>query len=1377
MVQYDPSTITSPPGNYSGVNLSYVLTPGQVTTPGLIVRLPRVDNAETVMIGQNSSSDQTFYFKSIPNLVITVYAGTTFSLADGTQPNPFPLRVVEIPYEQVPDYMPPDPTQVPVYAMSIEPFNSSSSQPIAVSYPNRSNTPPGTDMPLTSLNPTLGMMVPYGTGMVSADGTRIVPDLDPKHPGHLYGISNFDWFFFLPNVPNAVNPSPDPNGPNAGEPVDLASGLQVLTNTDIAFGGARGQVAITRTFRGISVNQGPFGIGTNYNYGYLLDTSGVAASGFVVGQPATGVINLIMPDGNQFPFVAQPNGTYINTTIPTMSGAVISNLSPVSYSTYKGTGYNATLRWKNGTVYQFQPLYNGQAQTALLTSITDANGNAISLIHSSVIPTEIVQVIDPVGRSLNLNYDDFFRVTSVTDPIGRSVQYTYNSQGTLATVTDVNGGVTSYAYDGNNNLLSITDPRGITYLQNTYDSNGRVVKQVAADGGVTTFSYTMLNPVAVCSSNQYASLSIADAPGGQQGGGYQSPCAANVNTSPIAYTTVTDPIGNATTYHFDPQGFLLDTTDALGQKTVYTRAAGTEQLLSVTDPLGRVTSYSYDASGNTTSVTNLSGTPNAATTFLTYDPVFNHVITLTDPLGNKTSFTYDQAGNRIGFADPLNDQMAFTYDGNGEMLSSVNPLGNITQFAYSNGDVVSITDPIGRTVTRVPDAVGRTVAVTDQVGDTTQYQYDPLNHVTRIIDPLGNQASFMYDGDGNLTSVTDARQNTTSYAYDWMNQLLTRTDPIGRVQSYQYDQAGNLILLTDARGIATIYSYDVLNRVSHVSFGGQNAITYSYDAGSRVIQVVDSITGQIRRGYDGMDRLLIEETPQGSVSYAYDLSGRRTVMQVTGQQPVNYSYDLDNQLTQITQAGSSVAITYDAVGRRTSLMLPNGVSANYSYDAASQLATINYEAGGNVLGTSTYAYDATGHRTSYGGSFGQTGIPSAVATTNYDSSNELMQLGPASLSYDANGNLIADGVNTYSWDARNHLVSISGGVSASFQYDPFGRRVTKTVGNKTTNYLYDVLNPVQELSGGTPEANVLTGQEIDEYYTRTDGAGTSNFLTDGLGNTIALSGASGGLLTQYTYEPFGNETGAGASSTNAYQYISRENDGTGLYYFRARYYDPKVGRFISQDPAEFLGGINLYAYVSNSPVNIVDRLGTHGIILPNGGILDYFMPDLPPPPPLNMPPLSPPLLYTDYDTSTQANAVQPNTVNGTTTFYPGGNEPPLSIQTLTQASQDYYQGTGVYNGSPHPHAGDPYCSTVVGVLDTGNDPSYGGNFIKMGPESTGRGIHGGGKGLAKPLAPDQPLIPTHGCTRGHNQDVKRLADAIKAYQKQYPNMPISYCRK
>jgi len=242
-----------------------------------------------------------------------------------------------------------------------------------------------------------------------------------------------------------------------------------------------------------------------------------------------------------------------------------------------------------------------------------------------------------------------------------------------------------------------------------------------------------------------------------------------------------------------------------------------------------------------------------------------------------------------------------------------------------------------------------------------------------------------------------------------------------------------------------------------------------------------------------------------------------------------------------------------------------------------------------------YSYDADGHVIGKSGSLARTNLPSTVTGNSFNAANAMTAFGPQTLSYDANGNLTNDGTNTYTWDARNHLNAITGGSTASFQYDPFGRRTQKTISGVTTQFLYDGLNPVQELDGSSPAnvtANLLTGTGIDQYFTRTDAAGTRNLLTDTLGSTIALADSAGALQTQYGYDPFGNATVTGASSANPYRFTGRENDGTGLYYYRARYYHSTFQRFVSQDLIQYAsGGANLYNYVHNDPINFSDLLG------------------------------------------------------------------------------------------------------------------------------------------------------------------------------------------
>lgn len=226
------------------------------------------------------------------------------------------------------------------------------------------------------------------------------------------------------------------------------------------------------------------------------------------------------------------------------------------------------------------------------------------------------------------------------------------------------------------------------------------------------------------------------------------------------------------------------------------------------------------------------------------------------------------------------------------------------------------------------------------------------------------------------------------------------------------------------------------------------------------------------------------------------------------------------------------------------------------------------------------------------GSLARSVIPQPLSLATYNASNQQVSFGNQTLTYDLNGNLLSDGANSYIWNARNRLLSMTGpGVDASFQYDAAGRRINKTVNGITTSFLHDGANIVQEQSAQNGNANLLNGG-LDELFLRSASSGNWSPLADGLGSALSLTDASGVVQTEYSYGAFGTSASTGIESNHSAQYTGRENDNTGLYYYRARYYSPTLQRFISQDPIGLAGGdVNFYAYVRNNPITLKDPFG------------------------------------------------------------------------------------------------------------------------------------------------------------------------------------------
>ena len=1028
---------------------------------------------------------------------------------------------------------------------------------IPIDLPNSTGRLPGEKADLYYFNEAPDGSAPnqwekYGTATVSDDATTLVTDINPA-TGLQYGIPRFccgaltPVFSFI-NRLFGLSGGPNDGGSRAGDPVDLSTGFFYVDKTDMVLPG-RIPVVITRTHRTNMPNPGLFGYGATASFDIWLQAPSVFNNQTIV---------LVSPGNKQDIFSRQSDGTYVNTTSPRLRGARLTVTGPADERDY-------TLRFKDGMAWNFNT-------SGLLTRQSDQNGNTVTYFRDTF--NRVVRIREPGGRDLVFEYDPstpgLINIQSITDPIGRQVRYTYDFSGQLQTVTDAGGGVTRYTYDSGGKMLTLTDPRGITFLANEYDADGRIVKQTQADGGVWAFAYT--------SNGSYISRAI-----------------------------VTNPRGHSTIYRFNAAGYQVSETNALGHTTSLERQTGSNLLRSVTDPLKRVTRFEHDALGNVTRIIDPTGNARV----FTYSENFNKITSITDPLANVASFEYDVRGNLSTIVDPLGHRTSIENNNFGQPVVTTDPLGGSTRFTYdAMGNIATITSPAGSVIRKAFDPVSRLIAQTDPRDKVTRFSYDSLNHIIQTTDPLGGATEFNYDRNGNLLSLKDARGSVTSYSYDNMDRVAARTDPLGAMESFEYDTAGNLIRHTDRDGRQSLAIYDPLNRMIGGTYADNASTSFAYDAAGRMIEARDSVGGTITQQHDPLDRLIGQITNLGSVSYQYDSLGRRTQVSLPGQSPIAYFYDGNSELRSMIQGGQELHFDYDLLGRRTRLLFPNSLSTEYQYDSASRLTKLIYRNAVSILGDLTYGYDSAGNRTSISGTFARTRLPDAILSASYDAANRQLGFGNNTMSYDGRGNVttIANsaGITDLTWDARNRLIGLAGpGGKANFVYDAFGRRASKNISGQLTQYLYDGMNPVLE-SSANMIANSLTGLGIDEYFSRTESlpAQTNYLFSDALGSVVAMSGSSGNIQSEYTYEPFGKATATGTSSLNPFQYTGRENDNNGLYYYRARYYHPGLQRFISEDSLGFgAGDVNLYTYAQNSVTNFRDPTGNFIPVAAVGGAL------------------------------------------------------------------------------------------------------------------------------------------------------------------------------
>jgi len=1239
-VMINGSTASAPNKTYPAIIEPATIVAGQVNTNPFIFYLPAVDTQfeKDVVPNQITVVDNP----RIPDLAMTIPANANLRNRDGTPVTRVSISPVEP--DRVPAPLPSNLSTNMVYTSQPGGAITMNNVAMPVVYPNLSGANPNTRVTLYYFDHDAVIWRSYGFGRVSQDGLRIEPEIDPS-TGQRYGLPNFSWHF--PDLPVAENPA-DPDdcggaGNRGKSPVDFSTGIKIENTTDVSFGGARGELSLTRTYTsdlGVTCTTCPFGRGTTHNYDIKLTGNFTANNAGRVKLPEHRTGRLFSYNSVRSGSLGIPVFTSRATT--RQLGDEVRRLNSGNVEYHRRDGSSMTFN-----------------STGRLTSMTDTNNNTVTLSYSG---NNLTSVTDAVGRSLTFTYDGNGRITRVSDPLGRNWNYTYSSLGSLSQVRDPLQGVTNYTYTGSGRLTSIIDKRGNTIKEIIYDTVGRVTEQKFADKGAERYAYTLSGRIVtgvlitdslgrVETKRFNASGYVMDytdglgqrarierdigtnlatsmsGPCGCTEGSYEYDDRGNLTKStdrlggvrrmeyePIfnKLTRMTDELGRVTIYAYDSRGNMISMTDALGRTTSYTYD-GVGQLISITDPLGHGKQLVYDAQGNITSVKDAL---NHTTTF-EYDGV-GRLTAVVDPLGRRATFAYDSLDRITTMTDTAGAATALEYDPNGNVTSFVNALNQRWNSVYdSKNRLVSTTDPLGRVMRRTYDKENQLLASVSPSGRTTRYAYDPRGLMQSMTTPLGFVTRYEYDNSKNLTTLTDARGNVTTFTYDELFRLSGQRDPLGRRTSYTYDAADNITTRLDRLGQNTSYIYDALNRPTRIQYADAT-VNYTYDAAYRLTRIDDTQPGDIEWAYDDADRLLSETTIQAVVSYNYNAAGQRTSMTVADRPPVNYTYDSAGRLKTIAQTSETFTYSYDTLSRVASLNRPNGVRTNYAYDNVYRLARLTHTNSANqALEDFQYSFNSDDEIESINSLASATLLPAPKTAAPANPANRIEQFGTATYVHDQEGQTVfrADtgAISHYAWDDRGRLTvaSLPNGESVVYGYDAIGRRIDRTTGGTTTDFIYDGDDVVLDRITGGATVDYLNGQDIDDKL-RLNSSGNSPayFLHDHLGSTTALTRQDGGLLQAQQYEAFGFTPNG---SLTRYGYTGRETDTlTGLMYYRARWFDTQQARFISEDTFGIAAGTNLYSYVKDNPLIARDPSGhlVNVVVGAGVGVFSQFISDV-----------------------------------------------------------------------------------------------------------------------------------------------------------------------
>ena len=831
-----------------------------------------------------------------------------------------------------------------------------------------------------------------------------------------------------------------------------------------------------------------------------------------------------------------------------------------------------------------------------------------------------VAAMDSLSRINYAIYDGNHNVCWTIDPLNQVSSFSYDSLNRLVETVTPLGLATRTEYNSKHHPIRITGPASNS-VECVYSASGLLEKKIeipaAAAGGGTPRTNSWLY-------SSWRTPSEMFHPDGSRE-------AFNYNARGDLLTH-TDTRSNTTVFTYDNRGLRLSQTDALGGIASNTwNALGL--LVSSTDQRGKNTAYTYTKSREPASVT----APDGGVVSNVYDNA-GHVVAVINPRNGVTSNTWDSAGRIIARRDPSGVATRLTYDSVGNVLAITDGLGNVSTNIYDAlNRLVEARSPNGAVVTTDYDDDSRVTAVVDALGRRTEFTLDALGRKIAVKRADNRTERYAFDGHGNLLAFTNAAGNVQSFTYDSMGRKTGESNAVGTVRSYSFVAAGNVSAKTDGNGKVTTFNYNAVNRLTALHYADNSVVTYTNDLAGNLIGMSDP-WGSVASSasYDNAGRLSAwTDHHNSTIQYRYDKAGGITNISYPGNLSVTYGFDTAGRLTTVKDwASRTWTFSYDGANRLTGIQYPNGVAAQRGYNADGQLTNYVYSKSGTPFISRSLTRNLAGLKTREMISAGlEVEQPDTWQKHTSDKADRLTGLTRRdeyviperwrgyTPSYNPEGQVtnINEGYQAWSsgnnliWDDAGRLIEYTGlrqtnlwtdmppmpSWGLELGYDGLGARTVRTDELLTRRQVVDRVGRLRVPLMETDASNTAT-----RYYIWAPGIGllsqievnsTIHYVhADENGSTLALTDSNGNVSDQFAYSPWGELLGRTGTNTTAFTFVGGGGvtwEGGALYRMGARYYDARLKRWLSADPAGLAGGANLYLYASANPLLWIDLLG------------------------------------------------------------------------------------------------------------------------------------------------------------------------------------------